>query len=63
MVEGTGEMIWADDEGRIGMLFSHLTTASRRALKDWLSKHRPKKRAARLVTRSERARASLSLSQ
>jgi len=33
MVEGTGEVIWADNEGRAGMLFSHLSAASRKFLK------------------------------
>ena len=30
MVEGMGEVIWADDGGRAGMLFSQLTPASRK---------------------------------
>lgn len=38
MVEATGEVIWADDDGRAGMFFSHLTAVSRRYLKDWLAK-------------------------
>jgi hypothetical protein len=58
-VQGNGEMIWADDEGRIGMLFSHLTPASRRSLKDWLNKRRPRKRTTRVAARPERPRASL----
>jgi CheY-like chemotaxis protein len=57
-VEGAGEMIWADDEGRVGMLFSHLTPASRRSLKNWLNKRRPKRRSPRVVARPERARLS-----
>ena len=35
MVEGMGEVIWADDGGRAGMLFSRLTPASRKYLKQW----------------------------
>ena len=38
MVEGTGEVIWADDGGRAGMLFSRLTPASRKYLKQWFGK-------------------------
>lgn len=57
-VEGTGEMIWADDEGRVGMLFSHLPPTSRRHLKSWLNKRTPKKRPARFAARPERARVS-----
>jgi CheY-like chemotaxis protein len=38
MVEATGEVIWADDEGRAGMFFSQLTAESRGYLKDWLTK-------------------------
>src|SRR5438477_7602025 len=30
MVEGTGEVIWTDDRGRAGILFSRLTAASRK---------------------------------
>src|SRR5881296_2121330 len=37
MVEGTGEVIWTDDRGRAGILFSRLTAASRKHLKQWLA--------------------------
>jgi CheY-like chemotaxis protein len=37
MVEATGEVIWADDDGRAGMFFSDLTPACRRHLKNWLA--------------------------
>ena len=40
MVEGMGEVIWADDGGRAGMLFSRLTPASRKYLKQWFVKRR-----------------------
>jgi CheY-like chemotaxis protein len=58
MVEGNGEMIWADDEGRAGMLFSQLTPASRKYLKNWLTKRSPKRKMAARAPRSERARIS-----
>jgi hypothetical protein len=35
MVEGMGEVVWADGCGRAGMLFSRLTPASRKYLKQW----------------------------
>ena len=38
MVEGTGEVVWADDGGRAGLLFSRLTPASRKYLKQWFVK-------------------------
>jgi hypothetical protein len=31
--------MWADDQGRAGLLFSHLSAASRKHLKNWLEKH------------------------
>lgn len=58
MVEGTGEMIWADDSGRAGMLFVEMPTQSRKLLQAWLRKRAAKKRPARtsLQSRSGRAR-------
>lgn len=47
MIEGMGEVIWADNEGRAGMLFSRLTAASRKFLKTWLAKRSAKKAARR----------------
>ena len=46
MVEGMGEVIWADDGGRAGMLFSRLTPASRKYLKQWFGKRDSKKKTA-----------------
>jgi hypothetical protein len=43
MVEGMGEVVWADDGGRAGMLFSRLTPASRKYLKQWFVKKESKK--------------------
>jgi CheY-like chemotaxis protein len=43
-VQGTGEMVWADDGGRAGMLFAELTPASRKHLKLWLHKRGVKKK-------------------
>ncbi len=58
MVEGMGEVIWADDGGRAGMLFSRLTPASRKYLKQWFAKRDSRKKAAsRPVPRVEKVRA------
>lgn len=57
MVEGTGEMIWADDAGRAGMLFAELSAESRKFLKAWLRKRTRKKRIAQVSVRSQSARA------
>ena len=55
MVEGMGEVIWADDGGRAGMLFSRLTPASRKYLKQWFVKRDGKKKAAsRPAVRAEK---------
>ena len=56
MVEGTGEVTWADDDGRIGVLFSQLTPASRKHLKNWFGKRKAKKTiATRATSRLNRA--------
>ncbi|MBZ5719332.1 MAG: PilZ domain-containing protein [Acidobacteriia bacterium] len=56
MVEATGDMIWADDEGRVGMLFAHLPATAKKHLRQWLAKKSPKKRPARRVAHSEKPR-------
>ena len=56
MVEGTGEVIWCDDEGRAGMLFSHLSADSRKYLRNWLGKHSAQKTARRGATRTDKSR-------
>ena len=43
LIEGSGEVTWADDSGRAGIFFSELTPAARRQLKGWLSKRDKKK--------------------
>jgi CheY-like chemotaxis protein len=44
MIEGTGEVIWTDDRGTAGILFSHLTPISKKQLKQWLMKRNLKTR-------------------
>lgn len=55
MVEGMGEVIWADDGGRAGMSFSRLTPASRKYLKQWSAKQE----AQREVKREARSKTSV----
>ena len=43
LIEGTGEVTWADDTGRGGIFFSQLTPPARRQLKAWLTKRDKKK--------------------
>jgi DNA-binding NarL/FixJ family response regulator len=56
MVEGMGEVVWADDAGRAGMLFSRLTPASRKYLKQWFGKREEKKKSVVRATRGQKAR-------
>ncbi len=42
LIEGTGEVMWADDNGRAGILFGDLSPSTRRQLKSWLAKRNPK---------------------
>jgi hypothetical protein len=56
MVEGMGEVIWADDGGRAGMSFSHLTPASRKYLKQWFGKRQARKKPVVRSARSQKAR-------
>jgi DNA-binding NarL/FixJ family response regulator len=58
-VEATGEVIWADDDGRAGIFFSDLTAASRNHLRSWLAKRGAKtKNAVRVLLPPHRARRS-----
>jgi hypothetical protein len=58
MIEGAGEMIWADDTGRAGILFSRLTPASRKQLKLWLNRRNRKSKTAVRPVRVVKARAA-----
>jgi len=49
LVEGRGDVIWADDSGRAGILFTELPASSRKQLKLWVSK-RAKKQAGSNVS-------------
>ena len=63
MVEGTGEVIWADDGGRAGMLFSRLTPVSRKYLKEWFGKRTARRKTIVRPPRGEKARRAASGSQ
>jgi DNA-binding NarL/FixJ family response regulator len=56
MVEGMGEVVWADDAGRAGMLFSRLTPASRKYLKQWFGKREEKKKPVVRAARGQKTR-------
>ncbi|HEX3351361.1 MAG: PilZ domain-containing protein [Terriglobales bacterium] len=56
MVEGMSEVIWADDGGRAGLLFSRLTPASRKYLKQWFAKRGEKKKSAVRSARAQKVR-------
>ena len=55
MMEGTGEVAWADEAGRAGILFSDLSDSSRRELKDWI-RRRSHRRAQTNASRTARGR-------
>jgi CheY-like chemotaxis protein len=51
-IEGTAEVIWADDSGRAGMFFSHLSPADQKRLRGWLSRNRKKPPRAAHVSKA-----------
>jgi hypothetical protein len=59
MLEGSGEVTWADDTGRGGIFFSKVSPAARRQLKAWLAKRDSNKpsrvRAAARAAKARRA--------
>jgi hypothetical protein len=64
LIEGSGEVMWADDSGRAGILFRDLPVASRRALKAWVAKRESKKAARVPVTvRRKKGRAAATSAQ
>lgn len=64
LIEGSGEVSWADDSGRAGIFFSQLTPAARRQLKAWMSKNdRSKSTRPKTAPRPDRAHCSARPSQ
>jgi hypothetical protein len=60
LVEATGEVIWADDDGRAGLFFSGIAPASRHHLKIWLAKRGGKKAdSVRILLPPRRTRHSI----
>lgn len=63
IVEATGEVIWADDLGRAGMVFADLTPAARSHLKAWLAARGTKREdSSRTLSSRQRAREFASVS-
>jgi CheY-like chemotaxis protein len=63
LIEGTGEVTWADDTGRAGIFFSQLTSEARRQLRSWMRKNEQRKNkhlriTARAVTTQQPAQPS-----
>lgn len=54
LVEGTGEVLWADDSGRAGIFFSRLSHPARKRLQQWLGARSRKKQAAHLASHARR---------
>jgi hypothetical protein len=61
LIEGTGEVMWADDSGRAGILFGELPPASRRHLKRWLGKRAPQ-RSSRIKSSTSPAKSRVAAS-
>ena len=57
-VEGSGEILWADDSGRAGFFFAELTQASRKHLRNWLGQKSAGKRPAHPAPRAEKRHAA-----
>jgi hypothetical protein len=58
IIEGSGEVTWADDTGQGGIFFTQLSPSARRQLKAWLSK-RDKKKPSRVQAAVRRAKSLL----
>jgi CheY-like chemotaxis protein len=56
IIEGDGEVTWADDNGRAGMLFKKLSLVSRKCLKQWLAKHKGTKKVVAASMSTQRLR-------
>jgi len=52
-IEGTAEMIWADDSGRAGMFFTRLTAASHKHLHGWCARRSHRKPVQRTIRTSK----------
>jgi len=50
LIEGRGEVVWADDSGRAGVLFTQLPPAARKQLKQWLASRETRAKASLRTT-------------
>jgi len=57
MIEATGDLIWADREGRAGLLFSNMHPRCRKSLQQWLRKRASRNRPEHASAHAERPRA------
>ena len=53
LIEGDGEVIWADEDGRAGILFNQLSGKNVQDLRAWLAKQIHKKGSGRLIADPE----------
>ncbi|HET7442883.1 MAG TPA: PilZ domain-containing protein [Terriglobales bacterium] len=60
LIEGDGEVIWADEDGRAGILFNQLAGRSVQELRTWLVTHAHKKGSERVIVESPQRQASRS---
>lgn len=56
LIETKGEVVWADDSGRAGVLFTQLAPTARRHLKNWLAKRGSGVKAAVRMTQAAKKR-------
>ena len=56
LIEGDGEVIWADEDGRAGILFNELSGRSVQELRAWLAKQIHKRGTGRVTVHSQESR-------
>lgn len=56
LLEGQGDVIWADEDGRAGILFTDLPESSRKQLKLWVMKRSKRARRTHLPIKATKAR-------
>ena len=54
LIEGIADVVWADEDGRAGILFNELTSTSRKRLNTWLLKRKEKGAVAGVPSRSRK---------
>jgi hypothetical protein len=56
LIEGRGDVIWADDGGRAGILFTEMPASSKRQLKQWVTKRDKRKPVNYSAARTSKSR-------